>query len=338
MARILVERPHRGFVVGGVEEHAAHPVLRDLQSMRGVEPQLVLPDRTAERRIDVSDFLQRVRRREAARLQVGSEVAALHRLVGERREDQAAEGVAALLRNDVHAHAALGGFRRHAGRVNRHLLRAAHVGHVRRVVHAGGQHQRQAVDRRSLIEAAAPVRGELRDRVAAAAADILRTDAVERQTSGDADAGKQHPEVLHEPARRHRVDHAMIEHLLTRGALDVDDRRFAADGDRLRDRADTQIRVDGRGERAVQLNAVAPDRAEARQRERHRVGAGPQVDDLVLAGAVGDDRSRLLDQRGTGCFNGHARQHGAGRIADAARNGSLGSRNGRNDDDRREYG
>jgi hypothetical protein len=92
---------------------------------------------------------------------------------------------------------------------------------------------------------------------------------------------------------------------------------------RLRHRAHSQIRVDGRGERAAQLDAFAPHRAEAGQRERHRVGAGPQVDDLVLPGAIGDDRSRLLDQRGTGRVNGHARQHGAGRIADAAGNRPL---------------
>jgi len=37
---------------------------------------------------------------------------------------------------------------------------------------------------------------------------------------------------------------------------------------------------------------------EARQRERHRVRAGTQVDDAVLAGAVGDDGADVFDQWG----------------------------------------
>ena len=49
-----------------------------------------------------------------------------------------------------------------------------------------------------------------------------------------------------------------------------------------------------------------------------------QVDDAVLAGAVGDGRADLFDQHGTGGFDGHARQHGAGRVLDDAGDGCLG--------------
>ena len=51
----------------------------------------------------------------------------------------------------------------------------------------------------------------------------------------------------------------------------------AGDGDRLFDRADLQVRVDRRREVGRQLDVVALDDAEARQRERDGVGAGPQL-------------------------------------------------------------
>ena len=57
--------------------------------------------------------------------------------------------------------------------------------------------------------------------------------------------------------------------------------------------ADAQLGVDRGDEVAAQLDAFALDRAEAGQRERHRVGAGAKVDDAVLPGVVGDDRSGL---------------------------------------------
>ena len=42
---------------------------------------------------------------------------------------------------------------------------------------------------------------------------------------------------------------SLVEHALLRGALHVDDRRLAGDGDRLLERADAQVGVDRRGER-----------------------------------------------------------------------------------------
>ena len=73
---------------------------------------------------------------------------------------------------------------------------------------------------------------------------------------------------------------------------------------------------------AGQLDAFAPDGAEARQRERHRIGAGPQIDDAVLARVVGDDRADLFDQRRAGGFDRHARQDAARVVLDDAGNGS----------------
>ena len=78
---------------------------------------------------------------------------------------------------------------------------------------------------------------------------------------------------------------AVIERCCFR-ALHVDDRRLAGDRDRLGDVADPQVGVHRGDERAGQLDAFAPDGVEPRQRERHRVGARPQVDDPCT------DRSR----------------------------------------------
>ena len=91
-----------------------------------------------------------------------------------------------------------------------------------------------------------------------------------------------------------RRDHVAADRRLPPDALHVDDRRLAGDGDRFRERADPQIRVDRGGERAGQLDALALDGAEAGQREGDGVGAGPQIDDAVLAGAVGDGATRTF--------------------------------------------
>ena len=54
------------------------------------------------------------------------------------------------------------------------------------------------------------------------------------------------------------------------------------------------------------------------QRERHGIGAGPEIDDAVLAGGVGDDRPDLFNQDGAGGFHRHARQDAARGVPDDA--------------------
>ena len=48
------------------------------------------------------------------------------------------------------------------------------------------------------------------------------------------------------------------------------------------------------------------------------VGAGTQIDDPVLAAAVGDDRANLLDQRRARRLDRDTRQHRAGGVPDDA--------------------
>ena len=76
--------------------------------------------------------------------------------------------------------------------------------------------------------------------------------------------------------------------------------------------------------RTGQLDAVTLDGDEAGQRERQGVGARPQIDDAVLARAIGDRGPDLLDQGRARCFNGDAGQHGAGRVSNGSREGRLG--------------
>ena len=58
------------------------------------------------------------------------------------------------------------------------------------------------------------------------------------------------------------------QHRSARDVLHVDDRRLPRDRNRFLERPDPHLGVDRRRERPRQLDAVAPDGAEARQRER----------------------------------------------------------------------
>jgi hypothetical protein len=127
---------------------------------------------------------------------------------------------------------------------------------------------------------------------------------------------------------------------LTLGAGHVHHRRLARHRDGLGERAHPQVRVDGGGEGAGQLDAVALDAAEPLQRERQRIHARAEIDDPILAGAVGDGGPDLLDQRGARGFDGDARQHGAGRVFHRAGDGGLrasdGGERGEQDDGEQE--
>ena len=78
------------------------------------------------------------------------------------------------------------------------------------------------------------------------------------------------------------------------------------DGDGFLDGADGHLDVHRGGEAGRQLDALADDRAEAGQRERHLVGARPQVRDLIAALAVADRGPGPFDEGRTARFDGHA--------------------------------
>ena len=81
---------------------------------------------------------------------------------------------------------------------------------------------------------------------------------------------------------------------------------------------------------------VAPDGVEAGQRERQRVGAGAQIDDAVLARAIGGSGPDLFDE-GRACgLNSDAWQHGARRVSDGSREGRLRKYGGREEEHNKE--
>jgi hypothetical protein len=76
------------------------------------------------------------------------------------------------------------------------------------------------------------------------------------------------------------------------------------------DRAHAQVGIDGGNEGARELDALAPDAVEARERERHAVSARPEIDDAELTGAVGHRGSNFFDELRARRLDGYAREHG----------------------------
>ena len=220
--------------------------------------------------------------------------------------------VAAFARNDVDAHAAGGLVGRARREIDRHFLHAAHVG--QEVAGLAGSSE-LAVDSPSIITRwslpllpwmvmlppvvlmmlVPPTSWLFRfmPGISVAAVNCVRPVGIDRSTSSP-----------------------MTRCLVALCTSTIGDSPVTVTVSSTR--ADPQLGVDRRGERSGQLDAFAPDGAEAGERERHRVGAGPQLLDPVLAGAVGDHRADLLDQRRARRFDRHAGQHRARRVADDA--------------------
>ena len=214
--------------------------------------------------------------------------------------DAALERVAAGLRHDAERRSADFGFAEAAGRRHRDFRRVADVDDVAR--HAG------AVERGAGVQAV-----HLKTRFVVASARAAEHEHAGRHLDVEVRAGlsrgggNQHHDAGVRPRGRHRADDVVRDRHLAPDALRVDDRGFTADRDRFLDRAHFHVGVDRRGERSGELDAVALDGAEAGQRERHRIGAGAQIDDAVLAGAVRHGRPRFLDEGRARRFDRDAR-------------------------------
>ena len=268
--------------------------------MGRVEPESIARDGTAECPAVVLEDLDRRARLQASRAQIIIQILRLQARAGVGAAEASRPGVATLLRDDVELYAArprLGG--RPAGldddllnglRVVAVDVEAEHV--LVEPVHVDGLVGRTLAVHAELSAFARRAAGILEGRIG------IRGARDERR-------------VLTEPLRcGNRVQHLARNGRLLTSAGDIDHRRFSRDGDRLRDAADHHVGVHGRGERAAQLDALAPDGAETGEAERHGVGPGPQLDDPVCAGAVGDGRARLFDEGGAGGLDGDARQEG----------------------------
>ena len=299
----------KSFGIDFVERVGAN-LLVSPEAVRRPEPQFVLTERTAEREAGVVDVLDTVGGRHALRAKRVVDVVGLQRRVCKVGERQAAEQVAALARNDIDADTSAAGLGGNRAELVTELLRRRVVG---RDAGAGvvarhvGDHQ--AVELHDAIVERPAVRLELVLMLAGRAADIVLVAE---------HADRQHTERRPVLRCRHRLDHFSRDDLPLDHVRGVDQRAFTRHGDRLFEGADFQVDVDGRGKRRRQLNLLAPDGGESRQREGHRVDTGPQIDDVVAALRIGHRATALLDQRRAGRLDGHTRQHAAARVTNDA--------------------
>ena len=256
------------------------------------------------------------RRLETRRLQLIRVVAALRPLGPDAGIGAAGERVSARLRHDVEHRPARFRLAQAAGDGKGELLCVTGVGDV--VRGAALRHRNeQAVEHRPPL-AVGTARQER-----AVRAERAGTGAGLHVARAADDAGHEREERGVATRGRQRGDDLLADHRLLFGALDVDDRSLSGDGNRLLEGTDLQLGVDRNDERARELQPVALEGAEAGQRERDAVDAGPQVLDPVLAGRIGDARPHFLDQFRAGGFDGDAGQHRARGVLDGAGNRCL---------------
>ena len=316
LAEVRVKREHVGIVERPVDEHVADIRIGLHVARSGVKPDAVLDERPAEPGVEVTIHLDRIRRSHPARAKPVVEIVSSHRTVREAAEDDAAEGIASIARNEVRPHAAFGGLGGHRRGIDDDFLDGARVDDPQRleclVRPSGGQ----TIQVLTVVGALASVDGENGGRVAAGTTDFLSAEArvIDRSESGR-HAWDEHAEAGRKPAGGKRVGHLLIEHALLCGVLDIDDRRLTANGHGFLDGPDAQFGVDGCGERACELDPLATDRTEAAEGEYDAIEPWTEVFDAVLSAAVGHRRADLLDEHRAGRLNGHAGQHRARRVA-----------------------
>ena len=307
MKRIAVRAP-RGVVAvlrrarTEVIEHTGDIALRAVVTEAAEKPQLVLNNRSTDGRIEVPQRLHAVDGFQTAIEEVLVEIIGLKVGVREVAKEPAAVGVAAFLRNDVRQHAARPGLRGQPARRHGHFLHGPGVHDQRGVVTtAGVVHviERHPVhDQRHLVRAAAVYRQCL-ESISAGPAYILGGQR-------GLHARHKHAEILETAARRQPVNGLLGHRFSLRHALRVDERTLAGHRHGFSDGAHAEVGIHSRRKVRRQHDALAQQRVETWERERHGIRARAQVDNLEHALAVGNNRSDLLDKGGAGGFHGHA--------------------------------
>ena len=277
--------------------------------MRREPPQLIVAERAAHGAVEIVNVVDAVDRLETAAPQFIVDVVALEFLAGVVGQEVTGVAIPTVFRHHVHHHAAGGRFSGTAvGQRHDDLLGARGIDEER----AAGStlHHRvvaHAVLQKLLVALFAAVDRHADGQLALAATDVLGV--------GRADHRRHERGVAeHALVGWHRIQKGARERLLLVHVLNVDERALAGDGDGLGERSDVQLNVDGGGEVRRQLDALPLGYAEARQREGDRVGARPQLRDLVLALTVGHSGADPLDQRRTAGFDRHAWQHRPRRV------------------------
>ena len=285
------------------------------------EPQPVPLDGSAQREVRVPVLDEARRFRNPGAPQPIVEVARLRPCAGRTGECRTTEVVATRFRNDVEGWSAAVGLPHSAGDGHLQLLCVREiVGKTRDAAAVERRPDVHAVDLdRSLVAASPPRREEEIDRRSGHRHRRIHVEG-HRLNAG------HHGQDVAVCARcgNGREDRIRKHDLSFRARLHVDDWRLAGDGDRFSHGPDAQVRVDRRHAGSRQLDALVPDCRKPRQPERHGVGSRREVDDPVLAGPVGHDTSRFLDEHGTRRFHSYARQDAARRILHDARQCGLG--------------
>jgi hypothetical protein len=287
------------------------------------EPQPIALDRTADREVGVPVLDESRRLRDPDTAQVIIEVAALRPLAGVADERGATVVVAAGLGNDVEGRPAAVALAHAAGDRHLHFLRVHEVvGEARDAAAAKRGTDVHAVHlNRAFVATPAPRREE---EIRGGPGHRLGGVHVERQRL---DPWHHRQDVAVGPCGRHLGEHSIGEHDLTfRARLRIDDGRRAGDGNRLGDLSHSQVGIDRRHAGAGQLDALAPDRRESGERERHGIGTGFQINDSILPGPIGHNGARLFDEHRTRGFHVHAGQDGARGVPDEAGDCWLGKR------------
>ena len=282
------------------------------------EPEPIFHDGPGVRQAELVQIQRLLRREHPGVLQLLREVAALHAAGHARVVGVVLERVAARLRDEVDDRAALLRLAEAAGRRHHDFLGGFELTVARHAAAVDGRAGAQAVNLALTLVAAAAAAAEhdhagrqLDVRVAAAGYDHRRDEQHDPRIAARG---------------RHRLQQVEIERPLLFRRLHVHDRALARNGDGFLEPADLELGVQRRDEIGRQDEPFALHGSESGERERDGVGARPQVDDAVLAGAVGDRRPGFLDQRRAGRFDGDAGKHRAGDILHVARKRRLGVR------------
>ena len=279
------------------------------------QPQLVPLDRPAHRHVRVVHVFGSIALPEPLLLKLRREVVALKRAARVPGEARATEGIAAFARDQVDMDARRGHFSARRAGLHRDFLRHRIV--VVRLRLAAEVHRihLHAVDVNGVVGCRHPVQQQPLLRRSSRSADRL---------SVGLHANRKRAQLGIRPARRNRIHQLALQDRRVLRALDVDDGRAAGDGDRLFERSNLQFHVDRRGEVGRQVDAVADQRGEAGERERHFVEAGPEIAYRVASLLVGDRFAGPLDERRARRLHRNARQNAAAGVSDQSRDGALG--------------
>ena len=198
LVQVGVERKCAEIADRAIDEHVADIRVGSHVTHGRVKPQAVLADWPAEARIEVAVHLDRVWRPQPERPQVIIEIVPGHRVVGEAAENDAAESVASISRNDIRPHAAFGCLGRDRRCVDDNFLNRARVHNPKRFERFVCPTSRQPVQVLPVISALAAVDRKNGGRVTAGATNFLRPESC----VVDCAKGSRHARDQHTEARR----------------------------------------------------------------------------------------------------------------------------------------